>query len=293
MHSPTAFDLSTYELWVPLLNGGRVVVAPPERLDLDLLQQTVSEHRVTGLWLTAGLFRLVAEERPSLLAGVREVWTGGDVVSPAAVARVRAACPGIEVVNGYGPTEATTLATWHPVRTLCEDAATVPIGAPMANMRAYVLDEHLRPVPTGMVGELYLAGVGVARGYLGRPGLTAERFTADPYGPAGSRMYRTGDLAWWRADGGLEFAGRADHQVKLRGLRIEPGEIEAVLASCPGVAQAAVVAREDQPGDKRLVGYLVAAPRGCPRRASCPTGCAANCPTTWCRRRSSPWTCCR
>ncbi|MFB7667147.1 amino acid adenylation domain-containing protein, partial [Kitasatospora sp. NPDC056138] len=274
MHSPTAFDLSTYELWVPLLNGGRIVVAPPEQLDLDLLQHTIAAHGVTGLWLTAGLFRLVAEERPGLLAGVREVWTGGDVVSPAAAARVLAACPGIEVVNGYGPTEATTLATCHPVRTLAEHAATVPIGGPMANMRTYVLDDHLRPVPTGLVGELYLAGVGVARGYLGRPGLTAERFIADPYGPSGSRMYRTGDLAWWRpwgtptaggtGGGTLEFAGRADHQVKLRGLRIEPGEIEAVLAGCPGVAQAAVVAREDRPGDKRLVAYLVPAPEGAP-----------------------------
>ncbi|WP_413754280.1 non-ribosomal peptide synthase/polyketide synthase [Streptomyces sp. R-74717] len=264
LHSPTAFDLSTYEHWVPLLGGGRVVVAPPGRLDLDLLHQAVSEHQVTGLWLTAGLFRLVAEERPGLLTGVREVWTGGDVVSPAAVARVLAACPGITVVNGYGPTEATTLATCHPVHALSEHAATMPIGRPMANMRAYVLDAGLRPVPPGVVGELYLAGMGVARGYVGRPGLTVQRFTADPYGPAGSRMYRTGDLAWWLADGTLEFAGRADHQVKLRGFRIEPGEIEAVLASCPGVAQVAVVVREDQPDDKRLVAYLVPAPEGVP-----------------------------
>ncbi|MGW1655494.1 amino acid adenylation domain-containing protein, partial [Streptomyces atratus] len=264
LHSPTAFDLSTYEQWVPLLGGGRVVVAPPGRLDIDLLHQAVSEHQVTGLWLTAGLFRLVAEERPGLLAGVSEVWTGGDVVSPVAVARVLAACPGLEVVNGYGPTEATTLATCHPVRTLPEHAATVPIGRPMANMRAYVLDAGLRPVPPGVVGELYLAGVGVARGYVGRPGLTAQRFTADPYGSAGGRMYRTGDLAAWLADGTLEFAGRADHQVKLRGFRIEPGEVEAVLASCPGVAQAAVVAREDQPGDKRLVAYVVPASEGAP-----------------------------
>ncbi|PJN21420.1 non-ribosomal peptide synthetase [Kitasatospora sp. CB02891] len=267
MHSPTAFDLSTYELWVPLLNGGRIVVAPPEQLDLDLLQHTLATHAVTGLWLTAGLFRLVAEERPALLAGVREVWTGGDVVSPAAVARVLEACPGIEVVNGYGPTEATTLATCHSVRTLPENVATVPIGGPMANMRTYVLDARLRPLPTGMVGELYLAGTGVARGYLGRPDLTAERFTADPYGPPGSRMYRTGDLAWWRPDGTLEFAGRADHQVKLRGLRIEPGEIEAVLAGCPGIAQAAVVVREDRPGDKRLVAYLVPAPGAAPEKS--------------------------
>ncbi|MFK0100568.1 non-ribosomal peptide synthase/polyketide synthase [Streptomyces sp. NPDC091040] len=267
MHSPTAFDLSTYELWVPLLSGGRIVVAPPGQLDLDLLQHTVATHGVTALWLTAGLFRLVAEERPRLLAGVREVWTGGDVVSPAAVARVLAACPGIEVVNGYGPTEATTLATRHQVRGLADNAATVPIGGPMANMRAYVLDDRLRPLPAGLVGELYLAGTGVARGYLGRPGLTAERFTADPYGPAGSRMYRTGDLASWRPDGTLDFAGRVDHQVKLRGQRIEPGEVEAVLAGCPGVAQAAVVAREDRPGDKRLVAYLVPVPGAVPETA--------------------------
>ncbi|WP_322942087.1 non-ribosomal peptide synthetase [Actinacidiphila yeochonensis] len=271
LHSPTAFDLSTYELWVPLLAGGRIVVAPPGRLDLDLLHQAVSEHGVTGLWLTSGLFRLVAEERPGLLAGVREVWTGGDVVSPAAVSRVLAACPGIKVVNGYGPTEATTLATFHPLRSLSEHAASVPIGRPMADMRAYVLDAALRPVPPGVVGELYLAGVGVARGYVHRPGLTASRFVADPFDPdggpdggRGGRMYRTGDLARWLADGTLEFVGRADHQVKLRGFRIEPGEVEAVLADCPGVAQAAVVAREDQPGDKRLVAYLVPAPDGAP-----------------------------
>ncbi|MER7463216.1 amino acid adenylation domain-containing protein [Streptomyces sp. NPDC097981] len=257
LHSPTAFDASTYELWVPLLGGGRIVVAPPGRLDLDLLEAAVAEHGVTGLWLTAGLFRLVAEERPGLLAGLREVWTGGDVVPPAAVARMLAACPGLAVVNGYGPTETTTFAAHHRVRALPETATTVPIGRPMANMRAYVLDAGLQPVPPGVAGELYLAGAGVARGYLARPGLTAERFTADPYGPAGATMYRTGDLARWRAEGLLEFVGRADDQVKLRGFRIEPGEVEAALAACPGVAQAAVVAREDQPGDRRLVAYLV------------------------------------
>ncbi|MGW2659118.1 non-ribosomal peptide synthetase, partial [Streptomyces sp. NPDC001478] len=260
MHSPTAFDLSTYELWVPLLNGGRIVVAPPEQLDLDLLQHTLAEGGVTGLWLTAGLFRLVAEERPGLLAGVREVWTGGDVVSPAAVARVRAACPGIQVVNGYGPTEATTLAARHLVDDLPENAATVPIGGPMANMRAYVLDDRLRPLPVGMVGELYLAGTGVARGYLGRPGLTAERFTADPYGPEGSRMYRTGDLARWTGAGDIEYVGRADGQVKLRGFRIEPAETEHALLTDPDVRGACVVVREDTPRDPRLVAYVVPAP---------------------------------
>ncbi|MBD0673833.1 non-ribosomal peptide synthetase, partial [Streptomyces sp. CBMA156] len=259
LHSPTAFDASTYELWVPLLGGGTVVVAPPGRLGLDELQRSVTEHRVTGLWLTAGLFRLVAEERPAVLTGVREVWAGGDVLPPAAVARVLAACPGTAVVNGYGPTETTTFAAHHPVHTLPEPGATLPIGRPMAGMRAYVLDAALRPVPPGVIGELHLAGAGVARGYPGRPGLTAERFTACPFGPPGSRMYRTGDLARRLPDGILEFAGRADDQVKLRGFRIEPGEIEAALAGLPGIAQAAVLAREDQPGDQRLVAYLVPA----------------------------------
>ncbi|MFB7613702.1 non-ribosomal peptide synthase/polyketide synthase, partial [Kitasatospora sp. NPDC056181] len=263
LHSPTAFDASTYEFWVPLLGGGRVVVAPPGRLDLDLLAAAVDGHGVTGLWLTAGLFRLVAEERPELLAGVHEVWTGGDVVPPSAVARVLAACPDIAVVNGYGPTETTTFGAHHRVRALPAHATAVPIGRPMANMRAYVLDAGLQPVPSGVAGELYLAGAGVARGYLGRPGLTAERFVACPF-EAGERMYRTGDLVRRLADGALEFVGRADDQVKLRGFRIEPGEVEAVLAACPGVAQAAVLVREDQPGDQRLVAYLVPAAEDAP-----------------------------
>ncbi|GAA3379184.1 hypothetical protein GCM10020367_61730 [Streptomyces sannanensis] len=264
LHSPTAFDASTYEMWVPLLNGGRVVVAPPGQLHTAELARVVAGHEVTGLWLTAGLFHLVAEERPDAFAGVREIWTGGDVVSVSAVHRVRAACPGTEVVNGYGPTETTTFAAYHPVGDLSAEAHGVPIGKPMAGMRLYVLDAGLGLVPPGVVAELYIAGTGVARGYHGRSALTAERFVADPYGAAGTRMYRTGDLVRRNAEGALEFVGRADDQVKLRGFRIEPGEIEAALADCPGVAQAAVVAREDRPGDKQLVAYLVPASEGAP-----------------------------
>ncbi|RNG18647.1 non-ribosomal peptide synthase/polyketide synthase [Streptomyces botrytidirepellens] len=257
LHSPVAFDAATYEVWVPLLRGGRVVVAPPGELDAAALRRLVTGHGVTGLWLTAGLFRLLAGDDPDCFAGLREVWTGGDVVPAAAVRRVLAACPGLTVVDGYGPTETTTFATAFPMAAADEVPEVVPIGGPLDNMRVYVLDARLRIVPPGVVGELFVAGEGVARGYLGRPGATAAAFLADPYGPAGERMYRTGDLARRRSDGTVEFVGRADHQVKVRGFRIEPGEVESVLTAHPGVADAAVVAREDRPGVKRLVAYVV------------------------------------
>ncbi|WP_455713908.1 amino acid adenylation domain-containing protein, partial [Streptomyces xanthochromogenes] len=257
LHSPLAFDATTYELWVPLLSGGTLVVAPPGLLDTAALTRILAEESITGLWLTAGLFRLVAEEDPAAFAGLREVWTGGDVVPPEAVRRVMDACPDLQVVNGYGPTETTTFASAHPVRRPFDYAGALPIGRPLDNTRLYVLDEHLELVAPGVPGELYIAGTGLAQGYLDRPGLTAERFVADPYGPPGVRMYRTGDLVRWSRNGEVEYLGRADQQVKLRGFRIEPGEIESALVAHPSVAQAAVVVREDRPGDKRLVAYVV------------------------------------
>jgi amino acid adenylation domain-containing protein/non-ribosomal peptide synthase protein (TIGR01720 family) len=257
VHSPLAFDASTYELWVPLLSGGQAVVAPAGDLDVDALRRMVTEHQVTGLWLTVGLFRIVAQDAPDCLAGVREVWTGGDVVPAAAVRRVLAACPDLVVVDGYGPTETTTFATSYRMAEVESVPEVVPIGRPLDNMRVYVLDADLRPVPPGAPGELYISGAGLARGYLGRPGLTAQRFVADPFGLPGQRMYRTGDVVRWSPEGVVRFVGRADEQVKIRGFRIELGEIETVLASHPGVADVAVLAREDQPGTKRLVAYVV------------------------------------
>ncbi|MFD5064793.1 amino acid adenylation domain-containing protein [Streptomyces sp. NPDC058394] len=263
LHSPHAFDASTYELWVPLLNGGTVVVAQPGELDVRGIAAAVADTGVTGLWVTAGLFAVLAEEAPHCFRGVREVWTGGDAVSAVAVRRVLGACPGTAVVNGYGPTETTTFATSHRVAGSDTPETVVPIGTAMEGMRTEILGPDLSPVPAGATGELYLGGSGLARGYWNRPGLTAERFVADPLGAPGDRLFRTGDLVRHGPDGLLEFLGRSDDQVKIRGFRVEPGETEAVLAGHPGVAQAAVVVREDRPGEKRLVGYVVPAGTFC------------------------------
>ncbi|MEU4114230.1 amino acid adenylation domain-containing protein [Kitasatospora sp. NPDC028055] len=257
-HSPHAFDASTYELWVPLLSGGRVVVAP-EAVNAVLLRRLVGGGRVTGLWLTAGLFGALAAGDPGCLDGAREVWVGGDVVSPLAVSQVVAACPGISLVNGYGPTETTTFATRyriHPGPPLGDD---VPIGSPMDNTRVYVLDENGAPVAPGVAGQLYIGGEGVALGYAARPDLTEERFLADPFGAPGDRMYATGDLARWGEDGNLRYLGRADRQVKINGFRIEPGEIEAAVTAHPGIAQAAVAVEKLDDGSGRILAYAVAA----------------------------------
>ncbi|WSY16897.1 amino acid adenylation domain-containing protein (plasmid) [Embleya sp. NBC_00896] len=259
LHSPVAFDASTYELWVPLLTGGRIVVAPPGDLDTHELAALIREQELTSVLLTAGLFRVIAEEAPETFVGLREVLTGGDVIPVTAVQRVLDRCPATVVRPTYGPTETTLFATQHVLRAPHRVGRTVPMGRPMDNMQAYVLDAALQLVPTGATGELYVAGAGLARGYLGLPGLTAGRFVAGPYGAPGSRMYRTGDLVRWAPDGMLEFVGRVDEQVKIRGFRIEPGEIESVLGRHEGLAQVAVVVREDRPGDKRLVAYVVAA----------------------------------
>ena len=231
--APLAFDASTFEIWGSLLNGAKLVLMPPGQWTLADLQHQLQLHQVSLLHLTAQLFNALVPDDYRGLAGVKQLLTGGDVVSSSQVRNALTASDHRRVTHCYGPTEATTFSATFSVDRADDVPQTLPIGRPIANARAYVLDACLKPVPAGVAGELYVAGAGLARGYLGRAGLTAERFVADPFGPAGSRMYRTGDLARWRADGVLDFLGRADAQVKLRGFRIEPGEIEALSgAAC-------------------------------------------------------------
>ncbi|MFI7409575.1 amino acid adenylation domain-containing protein [Streptomyces sp. NPDC049627] len=255
MHAPHAFDASLYEVWVPLAAGARVVVAGPGPVDAHRVRAYVSEG-VTRLHLTAGSFRVLADQEPESLTGLREVLTGGDVVPAASVARVREACPDLTVRHLYGPTEATLCATWHLLRPGEPTGPVLPIGRALPGRHTFVLDAFLRPVEPGLVGELYVAGAGLAHGYWAQPGLSAERFVACPFVPGG-RMYRTGDLVRWTDDGVLVFVGRADAQVKIRGFRVELGEVEAALAAHPSVAQAVAAVREDAPGERRLVGYVV------------------------------------
>ena len=257
-----AFDFSVWELWGPLLHGGRLVVVPfsVSRAPAEF-HALLERERVTVLNQTPSAFRQLmtaeadlAEDRRDL--ALRYIVFGGEVLEQGLVSEWYARHPDAPttLVNIYGPTETTVFATyWH---TESDVDHAPPIGRPNGNSLAYVLDEALAPVPPGVAGELYLAGAGLSYGYLGRPALSSTRFVADPFGGPGDRMYRTGDVVRWR-DGVLEYLGRADDQVKLRGFRIELGEIESVVAGCPGAGQVAVLVREDRPGDKRLVAYVL------------------------------------
>ena len=253
-----SFDASTFEIWGSLLNGARLALMPPGARSLNELGQAIKRFRVTTLWLTAGLFQLMVDEHLEDLRGVRQLLAGGDVLSVPHVRKLFAELPGCRLINGYGPTENTTFTCCYPLVNLNSVNGSVPIGRPISNTTVYILDRYRNPVPVGVPGELYVGGDGVARGYLERPDLNAERFVRDPFANvSGAQLYKTGDLVRYRATGEIDFIGRIDSQVKVRGFRIEPGEIETLLSEHPSVREAVVVARQDE-GDKHLAAYVTA-----------------------------------
>lgn len=254
--APLAFDATTLELWSTLLNGAALrLIADEELLDPAALGGVLRRGGLTALWITAGLFNRVADEAPDSFAGLRLVMTGGEVLSPPHVRRVMRACPGLRLVNAYGPTENSCLTTAHTI-TEADLAGPIPIGRPIAGNRVFVVDARLNPVPVGVWGELTCAGDGVALGYAGRPDLTAASFVTLPWS-GGGRVYRSGDIVRWRRDGVIEYLGRRDGQVKIRGHRIEKGAIETALIGCDGVRDAAVIVT-GAGTDKALVACVAA-----------------------------------
>jgi amino acid adenylation domain-containing protein/non-ribosomal peptide synthase protein (TIGR01720 family) len=257
--APLSFDASTFEIWGALLNGARLVIAPPGTPGLERLGQIIRTRQITTMWLTASLFHLMVAEQPDDLKQVRQLLAGGEALLPGVVRQAMHALKQGNVINGYGPTENTTFTCCYTVTDEKQVRTTVPIGKPIANTQVYVLDEEMEPVPAGMCGELYAGGTGLARGYLNRPELTAEKFVPNPFGKRpGVRLYRTGDRVRLRTDGTIEFVGRQDNQVKVHGFRIELGEIETALEQLADVRQAVVIVREDDAGNKQLVAYVVA-----------------------------------
>ena len=256
--APLAFDASTFEIWGPLLNGARLVLFPPHAPSLAELGEFIQKRGVTTLWLTAGLFHQMIEEQTNYLRGVRQLLAGGDVLSVPLVKRALEELPDSRLINGYGPTENTTFTCCHQITNASVEGRSIPIGRPIANTQVYLLDENLQPVPIGVPGELYAGGDGLAHGYLNQPELTAEHFIPNPFNDdPRARLYKTGDLARWLPNGSIEFLGRMDGQVKIRGHRVELGEIEAVVSRHPAVRECVVVASKDGLGDKRLTAYFV------------------------------------
>jgi amino acid adenylation domain-containing protein len=257
--SSASFDAITFELWGALLNGAQVVGISKDLAlsPVDFAAQ-IREREITIIFLTTALFNQMAMSEPTAFATVRQVLFGGEAVEPKWVRTILAEGAPKILEHVYGPTESTTYATWYQVREVTEDALTVPIGGPLSNTLVYVLDRHLEPAPIGIPGELFIGGDGLARGYLWRPELTAERFVPNPFSAEpGARLYRTGDLVRFLPEGQIEFLGRVDNQVKVRGFRIELEEIEAVLRTHPKVKETVVLARSDNAGERRLAAYVV------------------------------------
>jgi amino acid adenylation domain-containing protein len=255
--APVSWDAFALELLAALLFGGRCVLQPGQKPQPAVIADLVARESVSMLHVSASLFNFLLDEYPGTFGNIRQAFTGGEPASVPHMERALRRFPRMSVTNGYSPVESTIFTTCHRISADDTRGTSIPVGRPLVNKRTYVLDGALRPVPAGVIGELYMAGVGLAHGYLNRTGLTAERFVADPFGPPGTRMYRTGDLVRWRRDGILEYFGRADDQIKIRGFRVEPAEVASVISGDPAVRQAAVVARQDRPGDTQLVAYVV------------------------------------
>ncbi len=254
-----SFDASTFEIWGPLLNGGRCVIYPERLPEFDSLARVIRNNGVTTLWLTASLFNRIIDEAPQTLAGVRQLLTGGEALSVDHIRRAQQALPDTEFINGYGPTENTTFTCCYRIPRPLGNLLSIPIGRPIGYTKAYVLDAQMQCVPIGVPGELYAGGAGLAKGYLNRSELTAERFVVNPFATR-EKLYKTGDLVRYLSDGNIEYLGRIDFQIKLRGYRIEPGEIETVLRHHDNVNDCVVMLREDIPGEKRLVAYVTTQP---------------------------------
>jgi amino acid adenylation domain-containing protein len=257
--SNASFDAATFEIWGALLNGSRVVVLEKETaLSPKELKKQLVEHEISAMFLTTALFNQTALSRPEIFASLKYMIFGGDTADPRAVHRVLGEGRPEHLVNAYGPTENTTFTTWYDAQESDIGARMIPIGQPLSNTEVWVLDQQSRMVPVGVPGELCIGGDGLARGYIGRPELTAEKFVPHPYSRhLGARLYRTGDLVRYREDGNIEFLKRMDQQVKVRGFRVELGEIESTLNQYRAVMESIVVDRKDSSGDIRLIAYFV------------------------------------
>jgi len=259
MLATISFDASTYEIWGALLNGGECIIFPERVPTIDKLAKFLESSKSNAVFLTTSLFNTIVDANVGVLRNLDEILTGGEAISVDHVKRAVKALPNTKLIHVYGPTESTTFATAQAiVAPLAANAGSLTIGGPIANTTCYVLDEKMQAVPIGVAGELYIGGDGVAREYLNRPELTAERFVKDPFNATtNSRLYKTGDIVRWLPNGKIDFVGRADNQVKLRGYRIELGEIETALRNHPQISNAAVIIKEYSVTDKRLIAYVV------------------------------------
>lgn len=256
--APFTFDASTFEIWGSLLNGGKLVLLESNQLSLGDIKNSINQYGINTLWLTSGLFKQLVDDDVNSLQGVQQLLSGGDVLPVDSVQKVLTNIQECRIINGYGPTENTTFSTCYNFDTLDHEVDGIPIGYPITGSNVYILDDDLKPCPVGVLGEIYVGGSGLARGYMGRSDLTGEMFIPNPYSnKSGERLYRTGDLGKFSWNGAVEYSGRRDQQVKIRGFRIELGEVETALAQCESITSSVVVVETDDNDQKRLIAYYV------------------------------------